>query len=112
MYALNPAEPIPAFAAPKIEPWPSETPLFVVLVLAAIGIWALLALSIIGAIYAALIAAVLFFSHVVFITHVRGSGVRLGPEQFPELWERVIALSRQAGMASPPVAEDDRFMFL
>jgi Zn-dependent protease with chaperone function len=104
MYALNPSAPIASFAAPKIERWPSERPLFVLVLLAALAIWGLLALSIIGAIYAALIALALFFSHVVFIAHIRGSGVRLGPEQFPELWERVVTLSRQAGMAQPPEA--------
>ncbi len=102
MYALNTAEPIASRSAPKVERWPSEQPLFVLLVLAALAIWGLLAISIIGFIYVALIAVVLFFSHVLFITHIRGSGVRLGPEQFPELWERVATLSRQAGMAQPP----------
>lgn len=104
MYALNTAESIASLGAPKIERWPSEQPLFVLLVLAALAIWGLLAISIIGFIYVALIAVVLFFSHVLFITHIRGSGVRLGPEQFPELWERVATLSRQAGMAQPPEA--------
>lgn len=104
MYALNPSAPIASFAAHKVERWPSERPLFVLVLLAALAIWGLLALSIIGAIYAALIALALFFSHVVFIAHIRGSGVRLGPEQFPELWERVVTLSRQAGMAQPPEA--------
>jgi len=88
----------PAFAT-RIERWSSEKPLFVLVLLAAVAIWLLLALSIIGVLYAGLIAAFLFFSHVVFIAHIRGSGVRLGPEQFPELWERVTTLSRQSGMA-------------
>ena len=94
----------PAFASPKIERWSSEKPLFVCVVLAALAIWALLAVSIIGVIYALMIAVFLFFSHVIFIAHIRGSGVRLGPEQFPDLWERVVTLSRAAGMKDPPEA--------
>ena len=48
MYALNTAESIASLGAPKIERWPSEQPLFVLLVLAALAIWGLLAISIIG----------------------------------------------------------------
>lgn len=98
------ADALPRFAAPRVERWPSETALFVLVVLAALGIWALLLLSIIGAIYGLMIALFLFFSHVVFISHIRGSGVRLGPEQFPELWQRVVDLSRRAGLQAPPEA--------
>ncbi len=92
----------PALVTPRIERWSSEKPLFVMVLLAAVAIWLLLALSIIGVVYAGLIAVFLFFSHVMFIAHIRGSGVRLGPEQFPELWERVTTLSRQSGMAQSP----------
>ena len=48
MNASTLSESAPAFAAPKIERWSSEQPLFVCVVLAAIAIWALLAVSIIG----------------------------------------------------------------
>jgi Zn-dependent protease with chaperone function len=99
-----PAEFPPAFAAPRVERWPTEIPLFVLVVLASLAIWALLAISIIGAVYALMIAVFLFFSHVVFIAHVRGSAVRLGPEQFPALWNRVLELSRRAGLEAPPEA--------
>ncbi len=95
--------PAPAFTA-RIERWPTEIPLRVLVMLASLGIWALLALSIIGAIYAAMIVVFLFFSHVAFITYVRGSAVRLGPEQFPELWTRVVTLSKQAGLQQTPEA--------
>lgn len=98
------ADALPRFVAPRVERWPSETALFVLVLLAALGIWALLLLSIIGAIYGLMIALFLFFSHVVFISHIRGSGVRLGPEQFPELWQRVVDLSRRAGLPAPPEA--------
>lgn len=104
MYALHPTDVVPTGAPLRIARWPTERPLFVAIVLVSIAIWAVLALSIIGVLYAAMIALFLFFAHVVFITHLRGSGVRLGPEQFPELWERVVALSRKAGLEAPPEA--------
>jgi Zn-dependent protease with chaperone function len=100
--SLSPS--LPAFAAPRIQRWPTERPLFALVLAVGILIWILLAFSIIGLVYAGLIALFLFFSHVVFIAHIRGSGVRLGPEQFPELWQRVVALSRKAGMAQAPEA--------
>lgn len=100
----SPAESLPRFTGPRIERWPTETALFWVIVVASVAVWALLFISIIGAVYGLFIALFFFISHLVFITHVRGSGVRLGPQQFPELWERVVTLSRQAGLASPPEA--------
>lgn len=90
--------------AVRIPRWPTEIPLRIVIMLVSLAIWALLALSIVGLIYALMIGLFLFFAHVAFIAHVRGSGVRIGPEQFPELWERVVALSRLAGMPEPPAA--------
>lgn len=91
-------------AAVRIERWPSEIPLRVIIILISLGVWAMLALSIIGFIYALMIGLFLFFAHVAFIAHVRGSGVRVGPEQFPEIWDRIVTLSRAAGMREPPEA--------
>ena len=98
------ADTFPRFAATRVERWPTELALFVFVLLASLAIWALLLISIIGIVYGVIIAIALFFSHVVFITHIRGSGVRLGPEQFPELWQRVVELSRQAGLEKTPEA--------
>jgi Zn-dependent protease with chaperone function len=94
--------PPPAETPVVVPSWPSETPLLAAVVLASLGLWLILALTIIGLVYALLIAAVLFFSHVLFVAHVRGSGVRLGPEQFPELWQRVVELACRAGLEAPP----------
>lgn len=91
-------------AAVRLERWPSEIPLRVIIILVSLGIWAMLALTIIGFVYALMIGLFLFFAHVAFIAHVRGSGVRIGPEQFPELWDRIVLLSRNAGLREPPAA--------
>ena len=87
-----------------VEPWPTELPLLVGVILAAAGLWLALALSIIGIVYAAMLAAFFFLTHIGFIAYVRGSAVRLGPEQFPELYLRVEELSARAGLREPPQA--------
>jgi Zn-dependent protease with chaperone function len=97
----NPTAPA---ATVTVAPWPSETPLFVLVLLASLSIWAGLVLSIFGAVYALVIAIGIFFVHLLFIVHVRGSAVKLGPEQFPELDRRVRELGERAGIGDPPAA--------
>ncbi len=105
------ATPQPSFAAPappaspaQVAAWPTEKPLFVLILLLSLGMWAVLAISIIGLAYVALIGLFLFFVHLAFVTHLRGSAVRLGPEQFPELHARVQELARAAGLTREPEA--------
>ncbi|GMU65636.1 MAG: hypothetical protein AMXMBFR36_19100 [Acidobacteriota bacterium] len=87
-----------------VEPWPSELPLKVLVILASIGIWAMLVFSILGIVYALMIGVFVFFAHVAFVTHVRGSAVKLGPAQFPELHARVVELAAKAGLTEVPDA--------
>ncbi len=61
-------------------------------------------MSIIGAAYAAVLAAFWFVLHLSFVSHVRGSGVRLGPNQLPELHERVVLLCSRMGLERVPEA--------
>lgn len=88
----------------RIERWPSEIPLLLLVALAAVGIWLLLAFSIVGIFYAVFLALFFFLAHVLMVTHIRGSAVRLGPSQLPELYQRVEALSREAGLSTTPEA--------
>jgi Zn-dependent protease with chaperone function len=88
----------------SVVPWPSEAPLFVLVLLASLGFIGLMLISIFGAIYGGLIAAVIFFGHLLFITHVRGNAVKLGPTQLPELHDRVQSLARRAGLSPVPDA--------
>jgi Zn-dependent protease with chaperone function len=94
----RPDEPI------SVRRWPTEIPLFVLVVLAAILVWILLAISIVGFVYALFLALFFFFSHLAFVAHVRGSAVRLSAEQFPEIHRRVEALADRAGLRRPPEA--------
>jgi Zn-dependent protease with chaperone function len=88
----------------QVASWPTEKPLFVLVLLLSLGLWGVLAISIIGLAYVALIGLFLFFVHLAFVTHLRGSAVRLGPAQFPELHARVQELARAAGLADEPEA--------
>jgi Zn-dependent protease with chaperone function len=88
----------------SVAPWPSEAPLYVFVLLVSLGLWALLALSIFGLVYVSLIGVLLFFVHLGFVTHLRGSAVRLGPGQFPELYARVLELARASGLRDEPEA--------
>ena len=72
--------------------------------LASAGLWLLLIVSIFGAVYGLLIGLALFFAHVGFIAYVRGSTVKLGPDQLPELYARVEELAARAGLAETPAA--------
>ena len=88
----------------RVERWPTEIPLLVLVALAAAGIWILLAVSMIGLIYALFIGAFLALSHVGFIAYIRGSAVRLSPDQLPELHARVTSLARRVGLSAQPEA--------
>ncbi|MCP4004123.1 MAG: M48 family metallopeptidase [bacterium] len=88
----------------EIHRWPSERLLRVIVVVAAIAMWALLAMSLIGAIYALMIGVFFFFAHLAFIYHLRGNAVRLGPEQFPELHARVEQIALRVGLKETPDA--------
>jgi Zn-dependent protease with chaperone function len=88
----------------RVERWPTELVLRFVVTLLAIGIWILLTFSIIGIIYAVLIGIFLFTAHLALIAHIRGSAVRLRPEQFPELHQRVQTIAAQAGLRRAPDA--------
>ncbi len=97
-------ETLPSQAPVRVERWQTERPLLVLVILAALAIWLLLALSIIGLIYAAFIGLFLFVSHLAFIAHLRGSAVRLGPGQLPHLHRRVEELSARLGLRRAPAA--------
>lgn len=86
-----------------VDRWPTEIPLFVAVVLVAIVVWLLLIVSVVGLLYAAFFGLFFFVSHLAFVSYLRGSGVRLGPDQFPELHQRIVDLARAMDM-EPPAA--------
>ena len=87
-----------------VKRWPSEEILFAITGIISMGMYLMLLISIFGAIYAGFFAVFFFLAHVGFIAHVRGSAVKLGPEQFPELHMRVAELAVAMGMRKVPDA--------
>ena len=86
----------------RIEPWPSERPLFALNLLAAAGLWLIAFVTIIGIVYGVMIGVFLFVMHLAFVSHLRGSGIRVGPEQLPEIHAAVSRLSARFGMTKVP----------
>jgi Zn-dependent protease with chaperone function len=86
----------------SVRPWASEMTLKVFVILVSISVWVGLTISIIGIIYVAFIGLFFFCTHLLFIAMVRGSAVRVSPEQFPELYARVDLLCQRAGLDYVP----------
>ena len=85
-----------------VDRWPSEVPLLLVVGMISLGVWLLATISIIGIIYGAILGVIFFVMHIGFVAHVRGNGVRLGLDQFPELYAAVENLSRRMGLNPVP----------
>ncbi len=88
----------------EVERWPTELPLQAICILVSLGIYALLVLSVIGLLYAVAIAAFFMTVQAMLVAHVRGSAVRLGPDQFPDLHRRVQEIAARIGLEQVPDA--------
>lgn len=86
----------------QIEPVRSERPLTIAVAVVAVLVWVLLGITAIGLLYAVIIGLFFFIAHVIFITHVRGNGIRISPQQMPDLYQRVSELSRRIGLKEVP----------
>jgi Zn-dependent protease with chaperone function len=67
--------------------------------LASAGLWFLLLRS---PQYVGMWVAILALLNIAFVTVIRGSAVRLGPDQFPELHARVAEIAAQFGLSRTP----------
>lgn len=90
--------------AAHVERWPSELPLQALCILASLVIYAVLVISVVGIFYLLAFALLFFLMNAALVAHVRGSAVRLGPQQFPELHRRVEEIARRIGMDDVPDA--------
>ena len=87
-----------------VERWPSELPLQALCILASLVIYTALIISVVGIFYLVSFALLFFLMNAVLVAHVRGSAVRLGPQQFPELHRRVEEIARRVGLEKVPDA--------
>jgi len=64
--------------------------------------WIVLVVTVIGVMYGAFFGLFLFVTHALMIAYVKGHGVKLSAQQFPEIYARVVAAADKLGLASPP----------
>ena len=76
----------------RVTRWGTERPLLILNALASAGLWFLFFRSIQSIASIGMSAAILGLINIAFVAVIRGSAVRLGPEQFPELHSRVGAV--------------------
>jgi Zn-dependent protease with chaperone function len=98
------AMPQPAVSPSSVRRWETEIPLLVLVIVASIMLWILVAVSMIGIFYAVFFSLFFLLAQVGFIAHLRGSAIKLGPQQMPELYARVVAIASRIGLAKVPDA--------
>lgn len=83
-----------------------EKPLFLISVIFSAIVWLLLVLVTFGvALLVLLILYLLFlFAHSAFISHIRGNGVKINKEQFPDLHDRLVKSCQKIGLRDVPDA--------
>jgi len=83
---------------------PKEPPLFILGVVVSALCWTSLTVFTLGLglLYALLMVGFMLVAHAVFLAAVRGNGVRVGPDQLPDLHRRLAAASQRLGLERPP----------
>jgi len=85
-----------------VTPSAAEGPLRALLLIIGIALWTVFVLSVVGLFYGLILGLVIFFAHMSLIAHLRGSSIKLGPNQMPELYGRVVELSGRIGLEKVP----------
>jgi Zn-dependent protease with chaperone function len=67
-------------------------------------VWLAMLISIVGIPYAILVAAAGLVVHSLFMAHVTGNGVRIGPRQLPDLMRRIEVAAHKLGLERVPEA--------
>lgn len=88
----------------SVEPHGNEKPLRIILLVIGVLLWIPITVSIVGALYAILLGVFFFIAHLSLITHLRGSAVKLGPQQMPELHQRIVTLAKRLDFKKAPDA--------
>lgn len=81
---------------------PREVVYFVISLLFSISIYIAAAVSIIGIGIALIVFAVIFYLQLVMLGSIRGNGVRIHQQQFPDVYARVQVLSKEMGLKKVP----------
>ncbi len=81
---------------------PRENIYFVLVLLVSIGTLILLLFSVIGIIIYAAIIAVMLFLHALSMAGIRRNGVKLGEDQFPELYAKAVGIAKDLELSKLP----------
>lgn len=84
----------------------NEKPLFRIAVLLSAIFWVALTVSTFGIVLIYLLLGYLFFlfAHSAFISHLKGSGVKISTEQYPDLFEKLTQGCNKVGLKTTPDA--------
>lgn len=85
-----------------VAPYAAEAPLRILVTIIGLALWILIVASVIGLVYGIILGLFFFFAHLILIAHVRGSSIKLGPQQMPGLYNRVVDIAQRIGMKRVP----------
>jgi Zn-dependent protease with chaperone function len=85
-----------------VAPYAAEVPLRILVTIIGLVLWILIVVSIVGLFYGIILGLFFFFAHLILIAHVRGSSIKLGPQQMPGLYNRVVDIAQRIGMKRVP----------
>jgi len=81
---------------------PKETLYFIFMVITSVFVYLGLTFSVIGIIVLFGLFLVTIFTSALFIGYIRANGVKLGPNQFPHIYERAEKISMDMGLKKTP----------
>lgn len=82
----------------------NEKPLFAIALVISAMVWLGLVLGTLGVVLIYLLFGYLFFlfAHSVFISYMKGTGVKVGPQQFPELHQQLVSACKKLDVKKVP----------
>ena len=98
---------VAASASPDEIVYPNERTLFALSLVISIGFWLFL---LVGTFGLALVYALIFFVFYLFaqsglIAYIKGNAVRITPQQYPDLHQRLAASCQRLGMSAVPARQ-------
>jgi Zn-dependent protease with chaperone function/Tfp pilus assembly protein PilE len=93
-------------SANDVPVYKHEKPLFVIMLLISLFLWLLLIVGTAGTALAFILIVFLFylFAQSGFISYIKGTGAKVSPEQFPDLYSRVTGCAERLNMKQVPDA--------
>ncbi|WP_051302936.1 M48 family metalloprotease [Psychromonas aquimarina] len=83
-----------------------EKPLFITAAVLSAVFWLMLTIGTFGLVFIYLLTAYLFFlfAHSAFISHLKGAGVKISEQQYPDLYKKLVEGCTKVGLSEIPEA--------